>query len=155
MGRKCSSDFGLSTSGIGLILAFFHALGKYYFLIQLLIIVVIGLAMDTATILTNLMRIPSGPVDVSDLNNFSTRGISPWGISQSLKLAGLSSGRDSISFSRQEDKSPLTCTVLSAVQANNEFNLSGYCRKGCRIGFSMRWILRHTSFGLLEDNASL
>ena len=29
--------------------------------------------MDSATILTNLTRIPLGPVDLSDLNNFSTR----------------------------------------------------------------------------------
>ena len=51
--------------------------------------------MDSATILTNLAGIPSGLVDVSDLNNFSTRRTSPWGTSRSLKLAGLSSGRDS------------------------------------------------------------
>ena len=105
--------------------------------------------MESATILTNLTGIPSGPVDESDLNNFSMRRISPWFTSRSLKLAGLSSGRDSISSSRQKGKSLLTGKVLSAVQAKNEFNLSGSCRKGCR------WIIRHTSFGLLEDNACL
>ena len=62
---------------------------------QLSITVVRGPAMDSATILTNLAGIPSGLVDVSDLNNFSTRRTSPWGTSRSLKLAGLSSGRDS------------------------------------------------------------
>ena len=62
---------------------------------QLSITVVRGPAMDSATILTNLVGILSGLVDVSDLNNFSTRRTSPWGTSRSLKLAGLSSGRDS------------------------------------------------------------
>ena len=61
--------------------------------------------MESATILTNLTGIPSGPVDVSDLNNFSTRRTSPWDTSRSLKLEGLSSGRDSISSSRQKGKS--------------------------------------------------
>ena len=111
--------------------------------------------MESATILTNLTWIPSGPVDVSDLNNFSTRRTSPWDTSRSLKLAGLSSGRDSISSSRQKGKSLLTGKVLSAVQAKNEFNLSGSCRKGCWLGFNLRWIIRHTSFGLLEDNGCL
>ena len=111
--------------------------------------------MESATILTNLTGIPSGPVDVSDLNNFSTRRTSPWDTSRSLKLAGLSSGRDTISYSKQKGKSLLTGKVLSAVQAKNEFNLSGSCRKGCWLGFNMRWIIRHTSFGLLEDNACL
>ena len=78
----------------------------------------------------------------------STRRTSPWNTSPSLKLAGLSSGRDSISSSRQKGKSLLTGKVLSAVQAKNEFNLSGSCRKGCWLGFNMRWIIRHTSFGL-------
>ena len=114
-----------------------------------------GSAMESATILTNLTGIPSGPVDVSDLNNFSMRRTSPWDTFRSLKLAGLSSGRDSISSSRQKGKSLLTGKVLSAVQAKNEFNLSGSCRKGCWLGFNMRWIIRHTSFGLLEDNACL
>ena len=79
-----------------------------------------GPAMESATILTHLMGIPSGPVDVSDLNNFSTRRISPWDTSRSLKLAGLSSGRDSISSSRQKGKSLLTGKVLLAVQTKNE-----------------------------------
>ena len=55
--------------------------------------------MDSATILMNLTGIPLGQVDVSDLNNFS--------IHRSLKLAGLSSRRDSFSSSRQEGKSLL------------------------------------------------
>ena len=75
--------------------------------------------MDSVTILTNLTGTPSGPVDVPDLNNFSTRRTSPWDTSRSLKLAALSSGRDSISSSRQIGKSPLTGKVLSAVEANN------------------------------------
>ena len=54
-----------------------------------------GTSNGAATVLTNLAGIPSGLVDVSDLNNFSTRRTSPWGTSRSLKLAGLSSGRDS------------------------------------------------------------
>ena len=61
--------------------------------------------MESATILTKLTGIPLGPVDVSDLNNFSTRMTSPWDSSRSLKLAGLSSGRDSISSSGQKGKS--------------------------------------------------
>ena len=148
MGWKCSSDFSWSTLGIGLILASFHASGKLYFLIQLLIIVVMGSAMDSATILVNLTRIPLGQVHVSDLNNFSIHRTLPWSTSQSLKLAGLSSGRDSIGSSRREDKSLLKGKVLSAVQAKNEFNLSGSCCKGCWLGFSMGWIIRHSSFGL-------
>ena len=72
----------------------------------------------------------------------------PWSNSQSLKLAGLSSGRDSISSSRQEGKSLLTGKVLLAVQAKNEFNLSGSCCKGCWLGFSMGWMIHHSSFGL-------
>ena len=64
--------------------------------------------MESATILTNLTGIPSGRVDVSDLNNFSTRRTSPWDTSRSLKLAGLSSGRDTISSSKQKGKSLLT-----------------------------------------------
>ena len=111
--------------------------------------------MESATILTNLTGIPWGRVDVSDLDNFSTRRSSPWDTSRSLNLAGLSSGRDTISYSKQKGKSLLTGKVLSAVQAKNEFNLSGSCRKGCWLGFNMRWIIRHTSFGLLEDNACL
>ena len=72
--------------------------------------------MESATILTNFTGIPSGPVDVSgadvsDLNNFSTRRTSPWDTSRSLKLAGLSSGRDSISSSRQKGKSLLAGKV--------------------------------------------
>ena len=114
-----------------------------------------GPTMESATILTNLTGIPSGRVDVSDLNNFSTRRTSPWDTSRSLKLAGLSSGRDAISSSKQKGESLLTGKVLSAVQAKNQFNLSGSCRKGCWLGFNMRWIIRHTSFGLLEDNACL
>lgn len=114
-----------------------------------------GSAMESATILMNLTGIPSGPVDVSDLNNFSMRRTSPWDTFRSLKLAGLSSGRDSISSSRQKGKSLLTGKVLSAVQAKNEFNLLGSCPKGCWLGFNMRWIIRHTSFGLLEENACL
>ena len=110
--------------------------------------------MDSATILTNWTGIPSGPVDVSDLNNFSTLRTSLWGTSRSLKLVRLSSGRDSISSLRQEGKSQLTGKVLPVVQAKNESNLSGSCRKGCWLDFSMRWIIRHT-FGLLEDNACL
>ena len=94
--------------------------------------------MESATILTNLTGIPSGRVDVSDLNNFSTRRSSPWDTFRSLKLAGLSSGRDTISSSKQKGKSLLTGKVLSAVQAKNEFNLWGYCRKGCWLGFNMR-----------------
>ena len=50
-------------------------------------------------------------VDVSDLNNFSTRRTSPWDTSRSLNLAGLSSGRDSVSSSRQKGKSLLTGKV--------------------------------------------
>ena len=145
---KCSSDFSWSTLGIGLILAFFHASGKLYFLIQLLIIVVRGSAMDSATILKNLTGILLGQVDVSDFNNFSIHRTLPWSNSQSLKLAGLSSGRDSISSSRQEGKSLLTGEVLLAVQAKNEFNLSGSCCKGCWLGFSMGWMIHHSSFGL-------
>ena len=72
----------------------------------------------------NLTGIPSGPVDVSDLNNFI------WSTSRSLELAEPSSGRDSISSSGQESKSPLTGKVLSAVQEKNEFNLSGSRCKG-------------------------
>ena len=49
--------------------------------------------MESATILTNLTGIPSGPVDVSDINYFSTRRTSPWDTSRSLKLVGLSSGQ--------------------------------------------------------------
>ena len=80
--------------------------------------------MESATILTNLTGIPSGPVDVSDLNNFSTRWTSPWDTSRSLKLAGLSSGRDSISSSRQKGKSLLTgnehfANISSSVQLNH------------------------------------
>ena len=67
--------------------------------------------MDSATIVTNLTGIPSGPEDVSELNNFSTRRTSPWDTSRSLKLAGLSSGRDSISSSRQKCKFLLTGKV--------------------------------------------
>ena len=93
--------------------------------------------MESATILMNFTGIPLGPVDVSDLNNFSTRRTSRWDTSWSLKLAGLSSGRDSISSSRQKGKSLPTGTVLSAIQAKNEFNLSGSCRKGCWLGFNM------------------
>ena len=144
MGWKCSSDFSWSTLGIGLILELFHASGKLYFLTQLLIIVVRGSAMDSATILMNLTGIPLGQVDVSDLNNFHIHRTLPW----SLKLAGLSSGRDSISSSRQEGKSLLTGKVLFAVQAKNEFNLSGSCCKGCWLGFSMGWMIHHSSFGL-------
>ena len=68
--------------------------------------------MDSATILTNWTGIPSGPVDVSDLNNFSTLRTSLWGTSRSLKLVRLSSGRDSISSLRQEGKSQLTGKIL-------------------------------------------
>ena len=78
----------------------------------------------------------------------SIRRTLPWSNSQSLKLAGLSSGRDSISSSRQEGKSLLTGKVLLAVQAKNEFNLSGSCCKGCWLGFSMGWMIHHSSFGL-------
>ena len=63
--------------------------------------------MDSATILKNLTGIPLGQVDVSDLNNFSIHRTLPWSTSQRLKLAGLSSRRDSISSSRQEGKSLL------------------------------------------------
>ena len=145
-GWKCSSDFSWSTLGIGLILASFHASGKFYFLIQLLIIVVRGSAMDSDTIFKNLTGILLGQVDVSDLNNFSIHRTLPWSNSHSLKLAGLSSGRDSISSSRQEGKSLPTGKVLLAVQAKNEFNLSGSC--GCWSGFSMGWMIHHSSFGL-------
>ena len=72
-----------------------------------------------------------------------------WLVDSNIVLS--SSGRDSISSSRQKGKSLLTGKVLLAVQAKNEFNLSGSCRKGCWLGFNMRWIIRHTSFGLLED----
>ena len=78
--------------------------------------------MESAVILTHLTGMPSGPVDVLDLNDFSMRRTSPWDTSRSLKLAGLSSGRDSISSSRQKGKSLLTGKVLSTVQAQNEFN---------------------------------
>ena len=92
---------------------------------------------------------------MSHLNNFSTRRTSAWDSSRSLKLAGLSSGRDTISSSKQKGKSLLTFKVLSVVQAKNKFNLWGSCRKGCWFGFNMQWIIRHTSFGLSEDNACL
>ena len=84
---------------------------------------------------TNLTGIPSGPVDVSDLNNSSTRRTSPWDTSRSLKLAGLSSGRDSISSSRQKGKSLPTGRVLSAVQAKNEFNYIGILPQGLLVRF--------------------
>ena len=45
-----------------------------------------GPAMDSATILTNWTGIQTGPVDRSDLNNFSTLRTSLWGTSRSLKL---------------------------------------------------------------------
>ena len=102
--------------------------------------------MDSATILKNFTGIPLGQVDVSDLNNFSIHRTLPWSNSHSLKLAGLSSDRDSISSSRQEGKSLLTGKVLLAVQAKNEFNLSGSC--SCWLGFSMGWMIHHSSFGL-------
>ena len=111
--------------------------------------------MDSATIMTNLTGIPSEPVHVSDLNNFGTCRTSPRDTSRTLKLAGLSSGRDLISSSRQKGKSLLTGKVLSAVQAKNEFNSPGSCHKGCWLGFNMQWIICHTSFGLLADNACL
>ena len=50
--------------------------------------------------------------------------------------AAFITGIDSISSSRQKGKSLLTGKVLSAVQAKNEFNLSGSCRKGCWLGFN-------------------
>ena len=97
IGLKCSSNKGLSILRMGLILAFFQAFGKYDFLIQLLIIAVRGLAIISATNLTNMTGIPSGPVDASERNVFRVRKTSPWVTSLSLKADIRSSGRLSIS----------------------------------------------------------
>ena len=54
IGLKCSCNKGLSILWMGIIPAFFQAFGKYDFRIQLLIIAVRGLAIISATNLTNL-----------------------------------------------------------------------------------------------------
>ena len=75
------------TFGIGEILAIFQDLGKYDFLMQLLIMCVSGSARCSATNLVNLAGMISGPVEQSERNDLIHLSTSPW--ETALRLKGL------------------------------------------------------------------
>ena len=128
------------TLGMGETLAIFHDLGKYEFLMQLLIMCVSGSARWSATNLMNLAGMLSGPVEQSERNDLIHLSTSPWETGFRLKgLAtdGFTSARLSTRRSMSSKDTAFDPVVLSAVVLKCLFSSSGSIRRGLVLGFKI------------------
>ena len=118
IGQNSSFVTGVFTFGIGETVTIFQDLGKYEFLMQLLIICVSGSARWSVTNLTNLAGMTSGPVEQSEHNDLIHLRTCPWETGLRLKgLAtdGFTSARVSTRHSMLSKDTAFDPIVLSAV----------------------------------------